>query len=89
MCYSKTITEVNEKLKSGFELVVVVLFHETQISLNPGRCHCMGLGSKIEKAVFSFGGKIFKNSKEKSCCRQTSEKRLPKKSRLDQEFFHT
>ena len=63
MCFSKTIKEVNEKLKSDFELITS-LFDENQISLNPGRCHCMSLGSKIEKIKFLFGGKILWKSTE-------------------------
>ena len=34
--------------------------------LNPGKRHYMCLGNKTEKAYFSFDGKIFENSQEKT-----------------------
>ena len=36
------------------------------MSLNPGKCYYMCLGSKTEKAEFLFDRKIFENSKEEA-----------------------
>ena len=59
--YGKTIDRVNEKLKLDFRLVTS-WFHKNRMSLNPGKCYYMCLGSKTEKAEFLFDRKIFEKS---------------------------
>ena len=37
-CFSKTVNEMKDKLKSGF-LLVTTWFHENRMFLNYGKCH--------------------------------------------------
>ena len=58
-------TKVNEVNKKT-DIELVTTWPENRMLLNPSKCHSLYLGCENKKDEFSFDGKIFENSEEKT-----------------------